>query len=60
MDSAQAIAEQTRELLNKNNLWNKQKAPEYRFYVTDVPIRFQGVGERFLGRKLTNVSVVKW
>ena len=60
VDSAQAIAEQTRELLNKNNLWNEQKPPEYRFYVTDVPIRFQGVGERFLGRKLSNVSVVKW
>jgi glutamate racemase len=60
VDSAQAIAEQTRDLLNKNNLWNEQKPPEYRFYVTDVPIRFQGVGERFLGRKLTNVNVVKW
>jgi glutamate racemase len=60
VDSAQAIAEQTRDLLNKNNFWNEQKPPEYRFYVTDVPIRFQGVGERFLGRKLTNVNVVKW
>ena len=60
VDSAQAITEQTRELLNKDSLWNEQKPPEYRFYVTDVPIRFQGVGERFLGRKLTNVNVVKW
>ncbi len=60
VDSAQAIAEQTWDLLNKNNHWNEQKPPEYRFYVTDVPIRFQGVGERFLGRKLSDVSVVKW
>ena len=61
VDSAQAIAEQTGELLSKNNLRNVQgRPPEYRFYVTDVPIRFQEVGGRFLGRKLSNVNVVKW
>ena len=61
VDSAQAIIEQTVELLRKNNLQNKQqKPPEYRFYVTDVPIRFTSIGERFLGRTLDNVNVVKW
>jgi len=61
VDSAQAIAEETGELLSKENLRNgQQKPPEYRFYVTDVPFRFQGIGERFLGRILANVSVVKW
>ena len=61
VDSAQAITEQTGELLNKVNLRNgQQRPPEYRFYVTDVPIRFQEIGERFLGRKLSNINVVKW
>jgi len=61
VDSAQAITEQTGELLDKDNLRNgQQRPPEYRFYVTDVPIRFQEIGERFLGRKLSNINVVKW
>ncbi len=34
--------------------------PRYDFYVTDVPLRFQTIGERFLGRTLNNVHVVKW
>ena len=61
VDSARAITEQTRELLSKNNLRSShQKPAEYRFYVTDVPIRFQAIGERFLGRALSTVQVVKW
>ena len=61
VDSAQAITEQAGELLGKNNLLNgQQEPPEYQFYVTDVPIRFQAIGERFLGRTLSNVNVVKW
>jgi len=34
--------------------------PRYEFYVTDVPLRFQTIGERFLGRTLNNVHMVKW
>ncbi len=61
VDSAEAITKQTGELLSKHNLRNEQqKSPEYRFYVTDVPIRFISIGERFLGRTLANVNVVKW
>ena len=61
VDSAQAITEETGKLLSKKNLRNRQqKPPVYRYYVTDVPIRFQGIGERFLGRTLANVNVVKW
>jgi len=61
VDSAQAITEETGNLLSEKNLRNEQqKPPEYRYYVTDVPIRFQGIGERFLGRTLANVNVVKW
>ena len=43
------------------NLRNVQpKPPEYRFYVTDVPLRFQAIGERFLGRAIENITVLKW
>ncbi len=61
VDSAQAISWQTRELLAESQLLKAEKAaPGYSFYVTDVPLRFQAVGERFLGMKLSNVNVVNW
>ena len=35
-------------------------AAPYRFVVTDVPLRFQTIGERFLGRSLGAVEKVDW
>ncbi|HOV86037.1 MAG TPA: glutamate racemase [Syntrophobacteraceae bacterium] len=61
VDSAEAMAEQTAAVLQERDLENREGAvPEYRFYVTDVPLRFQSIGERFLGRSLSNVRVVQW
>ena len=61
VDSAETIGKQTSELFSKNDLQNRQgKPPAYRFYVTDAPERFREVGERFLGRTLSNIAVVKW
>ncbi|MBW1714656.1 MAG: glutamate racemase [Deltaproteobacteria bacterium] len=61
VDSAQTIAKETEELLRRNGLQSIQGiSPEYRFYVTDVPLRFKEIGERFLGRTLSNITVVKW
>ncbi len=61
IDSAQAMAEQAATLLKERHLGNPDKsAPRYEFYVTDVPLRFQTIGERFLGRSLSHVHVVKW
>lgn len=61
VDSAEAMAERTAALLNDMHLAApKQQVPGYHFYVTDVPLRFQTIGERFLGRTLANVHVVKW
>ncbi|MBE9521610.1 MAG: glutamate racemase [Proteobacteria bacterium] len=61
VDSARTIARETEELLRKNSVQNiQEKPPEYRFYVTDVPVRFKEIGERFLGRTLSNVTIVKW
>ena len=61
VDSAEAMAEQAASLLNDLHLANPSRAaPEYHFHVTDVPLRFQTIGERFLGRTLYNVHVEKW
>jgi glutamate racemase len=58
VDSAEAMAERTAALLTDMNLHSTRRtAPEYRFWVTDVPLRFQTIGERFLGRSLSNVHV---
>ena len=61
VDSAEAMAEQAASVLSRLGLRNPGPAPpEYRFQVSDVPLRFQSIGERFLGRALPNVQVVKW
>ena len=61
VDSAETISKQARELFEEKNLQNKQKKPpEYRFFITDAPERFREVGERFLGRTLSRLTVVKW
>jgi glutamate racemase len=61
VDSAEAMADRTAALLTDMNMHNpSRERPEYHFYVTDVPLRFQTIGERFLGRSLNNVHVVKW
>ncbi|HOI94073.1 MAG TPA: glutamate racemase [Syntrophobacter fumaroxidans] len=61
VDSAEAMAERTAAVLTEMDLWNRSASPpDYRFFVSDVPLRFQGIGERFLGRSLPEVQVVKW
>lgn len=61
VDSAEAMAEQSAQILLKNDALNTQRgAPKYDFYVTDVPLRFQTIGERFLGRTLPHVHVEQW
>ncbi len=61
VDSAETVAAQTAALLARQGLANAGPASgNYRFFVTDVPQRFQQIGERFLGHPLTHVHVVKW
>lgn len=61
VDSAEAMAEQAAHVLQSSGLAaTEDKPPAYVFYVTDVPFRFQTIGERFLGRTLSDVRVVKW
>ncbi len=61
VDSAEAMAEQVAAVLQEKGIANPGSTPpRYDFHVTDVPLRFQTIGERFLGRTLNNVHVVKW
>jgi len=60
IDSAEAMAEIAADLINRENLGNESRqAPEYLFCVSDVPYRFQTIGERFLGRTLSHVEMVR-
>ena len=60
IDSAEAMADITAELIKKENMGNSSRnLPDYRFCVTDVPYRFQTIGERFLGRTLSSVEMVR-
>lgn len=43
----------SREILNQSS-----KQGQYKFYVTDVPVKFQRIGEMFLNRALDQIEVV--
>lgn len=61
VDSAITVAEQTASTLERLGLHNPQRvAPHYQYVVTDVPLRFQTIGGRFLGRELTHLELVHW
>jgi len=60
IDSAESMADIAAALLAESRMANPSRLPpEYQFYVTDVPYRFQTIGEHFLGRTLPHVEVVK-
>jgi glutamate racemase len=60
IDSAEAMAEIAADLINRENLGNQSRlSPDYLFCVSDVPYRFQTIGERFLGRTLARVEMVR-
>lgn len=61
IDSAVTTAERAAQRLQEGGLAQVGHAPAtYRYYVTDVPLRFQTIGERFLGRSLGRVERVDW
>lgn len=60
IDSAEAMADIAAGLIKEKNLGNtSRRLPEYLFCVSDVPYRFQTIGERFLGRTLPRVEMVR-
>ena len=61
VDSAITTAELAAAQLQELGLATTEpSAPLYRFVVTDIPLRFQTIGERFLGRSLGTVERVEW
>ncbi|HOQ71295.1 MAG: glutamate racemase [Smithellaceae bacterium] len=60
IDSAEAMADIAADLIRQNNLGSTaNRPPEYLFCVSDVPYRFQTIGERFLGRTLPRIEMVR-
>ena len=61
IDSAETTAELAAIRLREAGLAAEGQEPAtYRYFVTDVPLRFQTIGERFLGRSLGDVVRVDW
>lgn len=61
VDSAITAAQLAAVQLHKLGLMRTETAsPDYRYVVTDVPLRFQTIGERFLGRSLGQVERFEW
>ncbi|MCG7657396.1 glutamate racemase [Wielerella bovis] len=60
VDSSITTAEATAQALAAVGLLNtSEQTPDYRFYVSDIPLRFQTIGERFLGRSLEQIEMMR-
>lgn len=58
LDSASSCAKWVAEILDENGLSNNESAvPEYTFYVSDDPDKFQELGKVFLGRSVEDVML---
>lgn len=59
VDAGEATAKAVQALLASARILNQQKSrPMYGFYVSDFPLKFNEIAERFLGRKLEFVRRV--
>ena len=58
VDSAASVVAEVREQLGEPPA-TPAGAPEHHFYVTDVPVPFQQVAERFLGRRIERLERVE-
>ena len=58
VDSAITTAEDTAKALQAADLLNDTpKEADYRFFVSDIPLRFRAIGERFLGRSMEQIEM---
>ena len=59
VDSAITMAEETARVLAQERLLNTDNNnPDYRFYVSDIPLKFRTIGERFLGKTMEQIEMV--
>jgi len=59
VDSAEETAHTVRALLERERLFRRTPPQPPRFFVTDVPFRFERVGGEFLGAPLRNVTQIE-
>ncbi|QQS16669.1 MAG: glutamate racemase [Neisseriales bacterium] len=60
VDPAKTVADEVASVLQTSQLLNQDTIlPTYQFYVSDIPLRFQTIAERFLGCALPNLEVVR-
>lgn len=59
IDSAVEVAKEVKTILDNSGLSRKEKQnPRREFYVTDSPLRFTKVGERFLENKIEHIELI--
>jgi glutamate racemase len=59
VDSGEAAAQEVSELLRQSGLQNPSPlSPNIQFIVSDIPLKFSEIGERFLGRTMGRVRTV--
>ncbi|MED7819860.1 MULTISPECIES: glutamate racemase [unclassified Francisella] len=59
IDPSQQASKILKDLLIDRNILNtSQLDPEYRFYVTDIPVKFKSVGEMFLQTQMQYLEIV--
>ena len=60
IDSAESTAFDIKNVLKDKKILNSlNQSPNYQFYVSDLPQKFDEIGTRFLGKKLENVKRVQ-
>lgn len=59
IDSGKETAKAVKQVLIENNLINRSDKPgPDKFFVSDIPMKFEEIGSRFLGKTLDNVERV--
>jgi len=59
IDPALATCHKLATILKEQQLLNPNHGKaEYRYFVTDIPVKFQEIGEQFLNDKMTNLELV--
>jgi glutamate racemase len=59
VDSAASTAASVARLLGEMGMLTDSEAGECSYYVSDIPIKFQEIAQRFLGRSITLVTQVE-
>jgi len=60
VDSAKETAKEVKRIAEENGMCkNAKDKPMYKFYISDEPLLFKKVGEKFLGRSIENVEKVE-